>query len=144
MKMIVSKTLAKSYLVAFIGFLEGVTAELPEDLKGLTLEAISGSKEALSLLEAQAQFKMETKSSVMSFDGENFIFEVKQEKGSVVAGEKQRDVVQVKDSRAKATGGWRYATFDPSGKRRAVDATGCAACHAQAASTDMVFTRLAP
>ena len=80
-------------------------------------------------------------------DGATFvvsIFEVKQEKGTVVAGEKQRDVVQVKDSRAKATGGWRYATFDPSGKRRAVDAAGCAACHAQAAATDMVFTRLAP
>jgi hypothetical protein len=80
-------------------------------------------------------------------DGATFvvsIFEVKQEKGTVVAGEKQRDVVQVKDSRAKATGGWRYATFEPSGKRRTVDAAGCAACHAHAASTDMVFTRLAP
>lgn len=80
-------------------------------------------------------------------DGATFvvsIFEVKQEKGAVVAGAKQRDVVQVKDSRAKATGGWRYATFEPSGKRRAVDAAGCASCHSQAAATDMVFTRLAP
>lgn len=87
------------------------------------------------------------KSPVSYPDGATFvvsIFEVRQEKGTVVAGAKQRDVVQVKDSRAKATGGWRYATFEPSGKRRAVDAAGCAACHAQAAATDMVFTRLAP
>ena len=77
-------------------------------------------------------------------DGATFvvsIFEVKQEKGLVVAGEKQRDVMQVKDAKAKATGGWRFASFDPSGKPIAIDATSCAACHAQASATDMVFTR---
>jgi hypothetical protein len=44
------------------------------------------------------------------------IFEVKQEKGLVVAGAKQRDVVQLKDRRAVATGGWRFASFDPRGQ----------------------------
>ena len=80
-------------------------------------------------------------------DGATFvvsIFEVKQEKGTVVAGPKQRDVVQVKDRKAKDTGGWRFASFDPAGKPIAIDASSCAACHAQAAATDMVFTRLTP
>lgn len=77
-------------------------------------------------------------------DGAQFvvsIFEVKQEKGLVVAGQKQRDVVQVKDRKAAATGGWRFASFDPSGKPIAIDAATCHACHAQAAATDLVFTR---
>jgi hypothetical protein len=77
-------------------------------------------------------------------DGATFvvsIFEVKQEKGLVVAGPKQRDVVQVKDAKAKETGGWRYGSFDPAGKPIRVDAGSCAACHAQAATTDMVFTK---
>ena len=77
-------------------------------------------------------------------DGATFvvsIFDVKQEKGLVVAGAKQRDVMQVKDARAKATGGWRFASFDASGKPNAIDAATCAACHSQAAATDMVFTR---
>ncbi len=77
-------------------------------------------------------------------DGATFvvsIFEVKQEKGVVVAGEKQRDVVQVKDRKAKGTGGWRYGSFDPSGKAIAIDPGSCAGCHAQAAATDMVYTR---
>jgi len=79
-------------------------------------------------------------------DGATFvvsIFEVKQEKGLVVAGPKQRDVVQVKDGKARKTGGWRYASFDPAGKAIAVDAASCAACHTQTAATDMVFTRFA-
>lgn len=79
-------------------------------------------------------------------DGATFvvsIFEVKQEKGLVVAGTKQRDVVQVKDGKSRKTGGWRYASFDPAGKAIAVDATSCAACHTQAAASDMVFTRFA-
>jgi hypothetical protein len=79
-------------------------------------------------------------------DGATFvvsIFDVKQEKGLVVAGPKQRDVVQVKDGKAKATGGWRYASFDAAGKAIAVDAASCSACHTQAAATDMVFTRFA-
>jgi Cytochrome P460 len=77
-------------------------------------------------------------------DGATFvvsIFEVRQEKGLVVAGAKQRDVVQVKDRKAQATGGWRYASFDPTGKPLAIDASSCAACHAQAAASDRVFTR---
>ena len=69
------------------------------------------------------------------------IFEVRHEKGLVVAGAKQRDVVQVKDRSARETGGWRYASFDPAGKPIAIDAGACAACHARAAETDMVFTR---
>ena len=84
------------------------------------------------------------KTPVVYPDGATFvvsIFEVKQEKGLVVAGEKQRDVMQVKDAKAKATGGWRFASFDPSGKPIAIDAASCAACHSQAAATDMVFTR---
>jgi hypothetical protein len=77
-------------------------------------------------------------------DGARFvvsIFEVKQEKGLVVAGAKQRDVLQVKDRGAKSTGGWRYASFDPSGKPIAIDPGSCAGCHQRAAATDMVFTR---
>jgi hypothetical protein len=77
-------------------------------------------------------------------DGATFvvsIFEVKQEKGLVVAGDKQRDVVQVKDRKAKETGGWRFASFDPSGKPISIDPSSCAACHASARATDMVFTR---
>jgi hypothetical protein len=69
------------------------------------------------------------------------IFEVKHEKGLVVAGPKQRDVVQVKDRSARATGGWRYASFDPAGNPIAIDASSCSGCHAHAAETDMVFTR---
>ncbi len=77
-------------------------------------------------------------------DGATFvvsIFEVKQEKGLVVAGEKQRDVIQVKDRKSKATGGWRFGSFAPAGKPIGIDPASCAACHAQAAATDMVFTR---
>lgn len=84
------------------------------------------------------------KTPVVYPDGATFvvsIFEVKREGGLVVAGAKQRDVVQVKDARAKATSGWRFASFDPAGKPNAIDAASCAACHSQAASTDMVFTR---
>jgi hypothetical protein len=85
-----------------------------------------------------------TRTPVVYPDGSTFvvsIFEVKQEKGLVVAGAKQRDVMQVKDAKAKATSGWRFASFDPSGKPIAIDAASCAACHTQAAETDMVFTR---
>ena len=87
------------------------------------------------------------KAPVVYPDGATFvvsIFEVKQEKGLVVAGTKQRDVMQVKDAKAKATSGWRFASFEPSGKPIAIDAGSCAACHTQAAATDMVFTRYTP
>lgn len=87
------------------------------------------------------------RSPVVYPDGATFvvsIFEVKQEKGLVVAGAKQRDVMQVKDAKARATNGWRFASFDPAGKPIAIDAASCAACHGQAAATDMVFTRYTP
>ncbi len=77
-------------------------------------------------------------------DGSQFvvsIFEVKKDKGLVVAGAKQRDVVQIKDRRATATGGWRFASFDPSGKAIRIDASSCHACHSQARDNDFVFTR---
>ncbi len=77
-------------------------------------------------------------------DGAQFvvsIFEVKQEKGLVVAGAKQRDVVQLKDRRARETGGWRFASFDPAGRPIAIDQATCHGCHAQASGTDHVFTR---
>ncbi len=80
-------------------------------------------------------------------DGATFvvsIFEPRTEKGAVVAGAKQRDVVQVKDSRAKATGGWRFASFDANGKPIRIDPGTCAGCHAGADSTDRVFTRYTP
>jgi hypothetical protein len=83
-------------------------------------------------------------SPVVYPDGATFvvsIFEVKQEKGLVVAGTKQRDVVQVKDAKARSTGGWRFASFDPSGKPVKIDPGTCAACHAGATETDRVFTR---
>jgi hypothetical protein len=67
------------------------------------------------------------------------IFEVTTRDGMTVAGPKQRDVVQWKDAKAKATGGWRFAAFDPSGKRIAVDQGTCFGCHAAAKDTDFVF-----
>jgi hypothetical protein len=87
-----------------------------------------------------------TRKPVVYPDGATFvvsIFEVKQEKGLVVAGPKQRDVVQVKEGKSTKTGGWRYASFDPGGKAITVDAASCASCHTQAAAADMVFTRFA-
>jgi hypothetical protein len=85
------------------------------------------------------------KQPVVYPDGAQFvvsIFEVKQEKGLVTAGAKQRDVTQIKDRRATATGGWRFGSFDPSGKPIATDLATCHGCHAQASDRDLVFTRL--
>jgi Cytochrome P460 len=79
-------------------------------------------------------------------DGAQFvvsIFEVKQEKGTIVAGPKLRDVVQRKDRKAVATGGWRYGSFDAAGKPIAKDAASCHACHSQASDRDHVFTEFA-
>jgi Cytochrome P460 len=79
-------------------------------------------------------------------DGAQFvvsIFEVKEEKGTILAGPKQRDVVQLKDRKAVATGGWRFASFDASGKLIAKDTASCHACHRQASDGDSVFTQLA-
>jgi len=98
---------------------------------------VYANKEALKALRGQARAYPDGAQFVVS------IFEVKQEKGQVVAGQKQRDVVQVKDARAKETGGWRFASFDPSGKRTTVDVSSCHACHSQARDSDHVFTRYA-
>jgi hypothetical protein len=80
-------------------------------------------------------------------DGATFvvsIYEVKQEQGIVRAGAKQRTVVQAKAAGARATGGWRFGSYDPSGKPLAIDANRCFACHAQAKDTDLVFTSFNP
>ena len=96
---------------------------------------VYANKAAMKALRSQARPFPEGAQFVVS------IFEVKQEKGRVIAGAKQRDVVQVKDTRAKETGGWRFASFDPSGKRTDADPATCHACHAQASANDQVFTR---
>jgi hypothetical protein len=72
------------------------------------------------------------------------IYEVKQERGVVKPGAKQRVVVQAKGAGAKATGGWRFGSYDPAGKPIAVDPASCFACHAQARETDFVFTTFDP
>lgn len=61
--------------------------------------------------------------------------------GMVKAGGKRRTAVQVKDSRATATGGWRYAVYDPAGKPVQVDPASCVGCHQAAKDTDSVFAR---
>jgi hypothetical protein len=76
-------------------------------------------------------------------DGATFvvsIFEISEQKGITAAGAKRRDVVQVKDRRAKDTGGWRFAAFDAAGKPIAVDQAACFSCHAAATATDHVLT----
>jgi len=75
-------------------------------------------------------------------DGSTFvvsIYEVVTKDGMTSAGQKRRDVVQVKDSKATATGGWRFAAFEPSGKRIAVDQATCFSCHSAAKDSDSVF-----
>ncbi len=69
------------------------------------------------------------------------IYEVERKEGMVRAGKKRRDVVQLKDPAAKATGGWRFAAFDPSGKRVAINTGECFACHADAKAEDHVLVR---
>lgn len=61
--------------------------------------------------------------------------------GMVKAGAKRRTAVRVKDSRATATGGWRYAVYDPAGKPLPVDPATCVGCHQAARDTDQVFAR---
>ena len=76
-------------------------------------------------------------------DGATFvvsIYDIAKEGGITTAGAKRRTVVQVKDRRAAATGGWRFAAFDPSGKPVAIDETSCFGCHAAATQTDFVLT----
>jgi type IV pilus biogenesis protein CpaD/CtpE len=76
-------------------------------------------------------------------DGATFvvsIFEIETRRGITGAGAKRRDVVQVKDRAATATGGWRFAAFDAAGKAIAVDAAACVSCHAAAPERDFVLT----
>src|SRR5512138_2891829 len=78
-------------------------------------------------------------------DGATFvvsIFEVSEQRGITTAGAKRRDVVQVKDRRATATGGWRFAAYDAVGKPIAVDEAACFSCHAAAKDADHVLTSL--
>jgi len=73
------------------------------------------------------------------------IYEVETRGGAVNAGAKRRDVVKTKDRTATATGGWRFAAFDPKGRPIAIDpVSDCHACHAGARKSDLVFTRFSP
>jgi hypothetical protein len=45
---------------------------------------------------------------------------------------------------AKATGGWRFGSYDPSGNPIPFDPSSCFGCHAQAKETDLVFTSFNP
>ncbi len=76
-------------------------------------------------------------------DGATFvvaIYEIARDGGITTAGSRRRTVVQVKDRRATATGGWRFAAFDPAGRPIAVDEASCFGCHASAKQADFVFT----
>lgn len=76
-------------------------------------------------------------------DGATFVVsisELSEQKGMTAAGAKRRDVVQVKDRRATATGGWRFAAYDASGKPIPVDQAACFSCHAAAKDRDHVLT----
>jgi hypothetical protein len=76
-------------------------------------------------------------------DGATFvvsIYDLARKEGVTTAGAKRRTVVQVKDRSAAATGGWRFAAFDPSGKPVKIDEASCFGCHGAAKETDSVFT----
>lgn len=76
-------------------------------------------------------------------DGATFvvsIHEISEQKGITTAGAKRRDVVQVKDRKATATGGWRFAAYDAAGKAIPVDQRACFSCHAAAKDRDHVLT----
>jgi hypothetical protein len=68
------------------------------------------------------------------------IYEIATRGGVTTAGAKRRTVVQVKDRRATATGGWRFAAFDPAGRPVKVDEAACFGCHAAAKDRDFVLT----
>jgi len=75
-------------------------------------------------------------------DGATFVvsvYEVMTKDGLTSAGAKRRDVLQYKDAKATATGGWRFAAFDVSGRRIAIDPAACFGCHAAAKDADYVF-----
>lgn len=71
------------------------------------------------------------------------IHDVESKDGMVKAGPQTRISVKVKDRAAKATGGWRYAVYDPAGKPVKIDPANCQACHERAKDTDFVFARFA-
>ena len=48
--------------------------------------------------------------------------------------------MQVKDRSATTTGGWRFASFDASGKPVQIDEASCFGCHGAAKETDFVLT----
>jgi len=78
-------------------------------------------------------------------DGATFVvslFDIARKDGVTSAGAKRRTVVQVKDRRAAATGGWRFAAFDPAGKPIQIDEASCFRCHITAEERDFVFTDL--
>ena len=78
-------------------------------------------------------------------DGATFVvslYEVERRAGVTSAGAKRRTVLQVKDRSAVATGGGRFAAFDPDGAPIAVDEAACFACHARAKDRDYVLTDL--
>ncbi len=69
------------------------------------------------------------------------IHEVVTQDVMVKPGAQRRIAVKVKDHMATATGGWRYAVYDPAGKPVRIDTANCQSCHAQAKDTDYVFAR---
>lgn len=69
------------------------------------------------------------------------IYEPITEDGMVKAGGKRRIAVKVKDAKATATSGWRYAVYDPAGRPIQIDPANCAGCHQGAKDTDYVFAR---
>ena len=79
-------------------------------------------------------------------DGATFvvsIYEVVTKDGITRPGAKRRDVVQLKDRTAVASGGWRFAAFDPAGRPVPIDPSSCFGCHARAKDADFVFATYA-
>ncbi|HEY3356588.1 MAG TPA: cytochrome P460 family protein [Polyangia bacterium] len=99
---------------------------------------VYANKEALKGLRARGQARTFERGATFVVS----IFEVETKEGTLSAGAKRRDVVQVKDPAATATGGWRFAAFDPAGTPIAIDAAACAGCHAAARATDSVYATL--
>jgi len=69
------------------------------------------------------------------------IHDVDTKDGMVKAGPKLRTAVRVKDHKATATGGWRFAVYDRRGAPMSIDPANCMGCHVQAKDTDFVFAR---
>jgi hypothetical protein len=132
----------------------GVNAPaLPADFRSWTVvrsqvvsdpdHAMYGFHQVYANKPALRALRSRTRSATFS-DGAAFvvsIYEPVQSAGTTTPGAKRRDVVRVKDRRAVATGGWRFAAYDPAGKPIAIDAAACYACHAGAKDTDTVFSR---